>query len=1473
MRLLSDFKNNKVVRRLMPARKEILASAIIVIVLSAFAILAFTNDSQNKLAEEPQQNVTVETTPEIQNGSQSNATLSSTINWKKQVESGSVDQIVNGTIVEQISPEQEYVYDSLELPEGWTATWSFDPIGTPENQRTYRTTPPNQQLGEKPTYIKISTGTKDTFKPSVVAPLGKPIRDTARDADKRPSGPIIHKKKIYSIMRSVKAADDENNNQPNLYTIDCYDIITTARCSGYPGYFSALAGPITDNPESLSINSGPKNLNTSHSFVAYLDDGKYGNEGRVYYPTQTGSSYGVGCVNVETAKNCGFTSLGTSNAQIPTGGKSTEFPTLITGFTEKDGKLYGHVNDMDLQKQKIICFDLNVNGQGGDAPCSGYDDTTVSGADKYVLDWHRSIYRAVGSQAISGNKLFYVVNYRHDFVIPSPITQAAVTQFDRRSVLFCFDLQTKQKCNGSIAGVGWAHGYGGAPVPGINLNNDHATNVFIWKRGGQDYAVCATIMYNQPTDPLAPFVTVPRCFKIDTGEFIPGGNDVGWPNFFLPAVRWPAYIPFVPWKVGENVFESTNQAGEPVTYFPLYSTRDGAIDSSIQNGATLCYNWTTQLPCEDFAYQLRYWFEIGDGQSGDVGYAHDGACMWASGNKNVLWSFDPRTGEFPCRSSQTEINISAGDNQYYCDGAQRAFAWDKLRLSKDTSLYNFHTFKVTVRNAETDQVLQINGQDTVDIKQNGVLNLASISYQQNPRLKLEVVPTVLNDTPWTGGKQPRVSAILNSENVQYCFETRPKEICNLKQVASIASTTVVTDTDTLTNSTQKPVGVTIPDNQQCYRDVKVSLSANRNELRSGENVTYTVKVEHKGTRFYQDATTRGKIENARIEATIPSNLEFVSANNGGTVQGNKVVWNSQTFLPADIKERQVTFRPKTATSQSSPANVVFAATTQQPLTVQASVIAGDDIFQSDNSASNNSVVLVTETSDDVGGGSDDETEEPQQPPIDDTPPELPEGTENTLEPGGPDTGGSVELAPPSVAGRTLTPSFLRGVVPPQFSSQAENFFKVVNSSIQPIPNTVAVAIPYATIAFLIAFAVIYIYQGIQEAKNRRSLVRVQKRYQRTEDLRRNYIDLTSHYLNTPIAKMQTTLEYLVGTKQLSQNAAEAAKQRLTRLSQHAKMLLGTAESTKEGKAASNKTKLNKRSSLFSPALVLPIVGVLLITVLINVLFVWADKYEASASSFIVQSSYYTLSVMALIIAYNRFKAQKYATEATQQEISLEKQLSQSQTSFITSSSKTLEDDLVELDQLAPTVANIQKGDGFINGLNSLKNAVSKLSYLNILTSHAVVPTLANQTIKDLANEVINDLKDYADERNITIDMVVESGLTALVDTDGFKQLLSSTVNNAIKFSKPNETVEIRISRHDGKSIKVVVKDNGVGIPKEKIDQLFEPFGRATDSREYNYEGFGLDLYMDKLIAEQCGGSIKVNSEVKKGTTVTIILPS
>ncbi|MBM2839644.1 MAG: hypothetical protein HW412_172 [Bacteroidetes bacterium] len=111
----------------------------------------------------------------------------------------------------------------------------------------------------------------------------------------------------------------------------------------------------------------------------------------------------------------------------------------------------------------------------------------------------------------------------------------------------------------------------------------------------------------------------------------------------------------------------------------------------------------------------------------------------------------------------------------------------------------------------------------------------------------------------------------------------------------------------------------------------------------------------------------------------------------------------------------------------------------------------------------------------------------------------------------------------------------------------------------------------------------------------------------------------------------------------------------------------------------------------------------------------------------------------------------------------------------------------------------------------------------------------------------------------------------VVDQTRFKQILINIVANAIKFSYPGGTVGISLQRI-GNDVQFEVRDNGVGIRAEELHGLFKPFKQAASGRDMNHQGMGLGLAITKKLVELHGGTIRIESEWGKGTTVFFKIP-
>ena len=119
---------------------------------------------------------------------------------------------------------------------------------------------------------------------------------------------------------------------------------------------------------------------------------------------------------------------------------------------------------------------------------------------------------------------------------------------------------------------------------------------------------------------------------------------------------------------------------------------------------------------------------------------------------------------------------------------------------------------------------------------------------------------------------------------------------------------------------------------------------------------------------------------------------------------------------------------------------------------------------------------------------------------------------------------------------------------------------------------------------------------------------------------------------------------------------------------------------------------------------------------------------------------------------------------------------------------------------------------------------------------------------------------------------VESVIEA--DKIHVSNMVHNLIENSIKYRKENVAVDVHVTTYNkGKGIEIVIEDNGIGIPTEVLERVFEKFYRVPTGNVHNVKGFGLGLNYVKEMSEAHNGFVTVHSEMGKGSIFTIYLPS
>lgn len=142
----------------------------------------------------------------------------------------------------------------------------------------------------------------------------------------------------------------------------------------------------------------------------------------------------------------------------------------------------------------------------------------------------------------------------------------------------------------------------------------------------------------------------------------------------------------------------------------------------------------------------------------------------------------------------------------------------------------------------------------------------------------------------------------------------------------------------------------------------------------------------------------------------------------------------------------------------------------------------------------------------------------------------------------------------------------------------------------------------------------------------------------------------------------------------------------------------------------------------------------------------------------------------------------------------------------------------------------------------------------------------------IISEATVNIEPLASKKDINISTRSDDRVSSVYgDPDRIKQILINLLSNAIKFTDPGGRINVE-TKDDKDEIIVSVVDTGIGIKKEDLDNIFEPFSQVDASQSRKYGGAGIGLSIVKSLTEAHGGSVYVESEPGRGSTFSFSIP-
>lgn len=178
----------------------------------------------------------------------------------------------------------------------------------------------------------------------------------------------------------------------------------------------------------------------------------------------------------------------------------------------------------------------------------------------------------------------------------------------------------------------------------------------------------------------------------------------------------------------------------------------------------------------------------------------------------------------------------------------------------------------------------------------------------------------------------------------------------------------------------------------------------------------------------------------------------------------------------------------------------------------------------------------------------------------------------------------------------------------------------------------------------------------------------------------------------------------------------------------------------------------------------------------------------------------------------------------------------------------------------------------IRETDHLNRMVGDLLTLARADSETLELRIAPMDFRSLVEEVHDDLQRIAEARDIEGTVSLDGPVTVQGDEVRLRQLLLILLDNALKYTDPGGQVNVSLARVDGRA-RLVVQDTGIGIPPQDVQHIFDRFYRVDRAREHESGGTGLGLAIARWIVQAHHGTIKVESELGKGTKFQVELPA
>jgi signal transduction histidine kinase len=183
-----------------------------------------------------------------------------------------------------------------------------------------------------------------------------------------------------------------------------------------------------------------------------------------------------------------------------------------------------------------------------------------------------------------------------------------------------------------------------------------------------------------------------------------------------------------------------------------------------------------------------------------------------------------------------------------------------------------------------------------------------------------------------------------------------------------------------------------------------------------------------------------------------------------------------------------------------------------------------------------------------------------------------------------------------------------------------------------------------------------------------------------------------------------------------------------------------------------------------------------------------------------------------------------------------------------------------------------------SGLSTVMRAADRMAKIieDLMLLSSVEEHQEGQTetvnVNNLISELVTEFEAKFQQKNVKLVYEPPPAISLTGNCLALERMLANLIDNGLKYTSAGGTVSLRADQ-DGNNVRISVRDTGIGIPPESLDNIFDRFYRVDHSRSRDSGGSGLGLAIAKAIAQAHQGNIEVQSVLGKGSVFTVILPT